>query len=84
MGEKKTIGKISERFMWNGIIKDVKELVSKISCMKHSSISVQGSSVNLYISYIYLLYIERGSEGRLGNVYINLIDVVSGFVLAEA
>ncbi len=40
--------------------------------------------MNLYISYIYLLYIERGSEGRLGNVYINLIDVVSGFVLAEA
>lgn len=25
---KKTIGKISERFMWSGIVKDVKEMVS--------------------------------------------------------
>ena len=28
MGERKTISKISERFMWNGIVKDVKNMVS--------------------------------------------------------
>lgn len=27
MGEKKTVAKISERYMWNGIVKDVKKMV---------------------------------------------------------
>ena len=33
MGEKKTINRITERFMWPGIVKDVKEMVSdEMSC----------------------------------------------------
>ena len=33
MGEKRTVKRITERYIWNGIVKDVKEMVCyTISC----------------------------------------------------
>ncbi len=37
LGIKKTIARICDRFMWQGIIKDVKEFVSSLSMCTYST-----------------------------------------------
>ena len=40
MGARKTIGRISELFLWNGIVEDVKVMVCQLDIYRYTSIDI--------------------------------------------
>ena len=56
MGEKKTIARISERFVWPGVVKAVKQMVWTFCCVTLGVFKTCSIPLRLYVQCMFQLF----------------------------
>ena len=79
MGVTRTLARIKERYMWHGMVKDVKEMVSRFAHLSlyfsaHNSQIQYYWDVNLVLYYFYTYMYTKSQTGTPSlNIYVFIL-----------